>query len=395
MAERFLFASAFSTEASLPEAVDQVAAQVKEGLNDHPAHLALAFLSGDFAREARQAAQGLMAEIDPQVLMGCTAEGVISRAQEIEGQTAITLMAASLPGVKVSPFILQARTWPALLLDREEFQHMVDAPEDTRLFITLGDPFSSPMDDVLYAFNENYPGIPMVGGMASAALRPHGNSLFVNDRVTSEGVVGVALAGALDVDVVVSQGCRPIWEPFIVQEARRNLIMNLEGRPPLAWIQELVPKLSEEDKALLQNGLFMGRAVKSGRDTLGRGDFLIRGVVGFDQESGAIAIGDSVQEGETVQFHIRDAQTAREDLEMMLVPQGFREPPDGALLFSCNGRGTRLFGYPDGDVSVINSSLGETPLAGFFCAGEIGPIGGHNFLHGQTASLALFRPLEG
>lgn len=395
MGKRFLFASASSLNPSLPDAVDEVVAQVREGLNEERPHMALAFLSGDFALEPRQVAKGLLAGLDPRVLIGCTAEGVIAREREIEGLTAITLAAATLPGVEVSPFFLQARNWPSLLLDGEELKRMVDAPNETRLFITLGDPFSSPMDDVLVAFNQNYPGIPMVGGMASAALRPHGNALFINDRVTTEGIVGAALAGALEADVIVSQGCRPIWDPFVVQECRRNLIMNLEGRTPLAWIEELVPKLSEEDRALLQKGLFVGRAVKTGRETIGRGDFLIRGVVGVDQESGAIAIGDSVQEGETVQFHIRDALTAREDLEMMLIPQSFREPPEGALLFTCNGRGTRLFDYPDGDVSVINSSLGETPLAGFFCAGEIGPIGGHNFLHGQTASLVLFRAAEG
>jgi len=228
--------------------------------------------------------------------------------------------------------------------------------------------------------------------MASGALRPLGNTLFVNDRLTQQGAVGVALSGALEVNVVVSQGCRPIWRPFRITAAHRNVILGLEGRPPLAWLQELIPELPEEDRLLLQNGLFVGRAIKPQTETLGRGDFLIRGVMGVDQDSGAIAIGDSVIEGETIQFHLRDALTAQEDLEMMLIPQMFRDPPSGGLLFSCNGRGTRLYDHPDGDISVIQRSLENIHLAGFFCAGEIGPIGGANFLHGHTASLVLFRP---
>jgi small ligand-binding sensory domain FIST len=250
------------------------------------------------------------------------------------------------------------------------------------------------MEDVLQAFNTNYVGIPVVGGMASGALRSGGNALWVNDQVIHEGALGVSIYGAVDVDVVVSQGCRPIWRPFKVITAHRNVIFNLEGRPPLAWLQDLIPELSEDDRALLQNGLFVGCSIKTGQDQLGRGDFLIRGVVGVDQQSGAIAIGDSVMDGDTIQFHLRDALTAQEDLEMMLIPQTFRPPPSGALAFLCNGRGTRLYDHPNGDISVIQANLEGTHLAGFFCAGEIGPIGRTNFLHGHTASLVFFRPMS-
>ena len=138
----------------------------------------------------------------------------------------------------------------------------------------------------------------------------------------------------------------------------------------------------------------MGRSVKPGQEVLGRGDFLIRGVIGLDQDSGAIAIGDSIIDGEIIQFHLRDAYAAQEDLEMMLIPQAFRMPPSGVLLFSCNGRGTHLYDHPNGDISVIQANLEGAHLAGFFCAGEIGPISGSNFLHGHTASMAIFRPLE-
>jgi len=402
MEDSMFFISAAATEsgveAAVKDLVEQVNAQALARLEEAQLagwpDLAIVFASAHFTHALRQIVEDIRAKLQPDVLLGCSAEGVIWREQEIEETPAIALVAAHLPGVQVSPFLLQPSDtdWPKLLLDSDEFRRVIDAPQDTRLFILLGDPFSTPMDDVLEAFNFNYGGIPVVGGMASAALRPYGNALWVNEQLVHEGAVGVALAGALDVDVIVSQGCRPIWRPFKVSSAHSNVIFNLEGRPPLAWIQDLSSELTEEDRLLLQNGLFVGRSIKPGQETLGRGDFIIRGVVGVDQQNGAIAIGDSIMDGETIQFHLRDALTAKEDLEMMLIPQVFRQPPSGALLFSCNGRGTRLYDHPNGDISVIQASLEGTHLAGFFCAGEIGPIGGANFLHGNTASLVIFRP---
>jgi small ligand-binding sensory domain FIST len=201
----------------------------------------------------------------------------------------------------------------------------------------------------------------------------------------------VSFAGDIAVDVIVSQGCRPIGPIFEVTDATHNVIDALGGQSPMTRIQALVDDLDEEDRELLQNGLFIGRAIDSKKEALGRGDFLVRGVMGVDSNTGAIAIGDTVAIGERVQFHLRDARTAREDLEMMLSPHTFFGAPDGALLFSCNGRGTRLYDEPDGDISAITSCFRGIDVAGFFCAGEIGPIGGRNFLHGHTASLALIR----
>jgi len=392
------FASGTTTEEAVERAVPDLLGQVQAQLGDQPGpggiDLALVFISSPLTHAVPEIAQRLRDGLNPKALLGCTAEGVIGREREIEEDPAITLVAAQLPGVTLTPIHLQPgeNDWHKLLLGQEEFQRLVNAPPEARLFILLGDPFSAPMDDVLVSFNACYPGVPVIGGMASGALRPLGNTLLLDDRLTQEGAVGLALSGALDVDVIVSQGCRPIWRPFNVGAAHRNVILNLEGRPPLAWLQDLIPELPEEDRLLLGNGLFVGRSIKPGQEALGRGDFLIRGVVGIDQRSGAIAIGDSVIEGETIQFHLRDALTAQEDLEMMLIPQMFRDPPRGGLLFSCNGRGTRLYDHPNGDIAVIQRSLENIHLAGFFCAGEIGPVGGANFLHGHTASLVLFRP---
>lgn len=383
------FASALTTECDVEEAILSLSKQI-DGVEPD---LIVVFISADFTHDVRPIVESLRNKINPHLLIGCTAEGVIGQDCEIENQPAISMIAGWLPGVELTPFVLQAEAsdWPSLLLSEEEFCRMIGAPADTSLMILMGDPFSTPMDDLLEAFNNHCMKVPLVGGIASGGLRPHGNALFVDDQIVQEGVVGVAFSGQVDIDIVVSQGCRPIWRPFKIVSARQNVIFNLEGRPPLAWLQDLIPELSEEDRALLQNGLFVGRAVKTDQETIGRGDFVIRGVMGIDQESGAIAIGDSVMDGQIVQFHLRDAVTAQEDLEMMLIPQMFRDMPSGGLLFTCNGRGTRLYDRPNGDISVIQKNIQNTPLAGFFCAGEIGPIGDVNFIHGQTATLVLFR----
>jgi len=342
---------------------------------------------GEIVKDLRTALQ-------PGLLVGCTAEGVISRDREIENEPGIALVAASLPGSELHAFVLQPDSLDlaSLLLDELKFLQAVSAPAETQLFMLLGDPFSTPTEDLLEAFNHFYPGIPVVGGMASAGLRPNGNLLFATDQAATAGAVGAAFGGAMSVDIIVSQGCRPIWRPFKVVSAYRNQILNLEDRAPLAWLQDLIPGLSEEDKMLLQNGMYVGLAAKPDQDALGRGDFLIRGVIGIDQESGAIAIGDSVMDGEIVQFHLQDAVTAQEDLEMQLIPQMFREKALGGLLFDCNGRGMRLYDRPNRDVYVIQQNIQNAPLAGFFCAGEIGPIAGVNYMHGHTAALVLFRP---
>lgn len=392
MENQMLFASALTTEHEVERAAQQLVDQIKAQTAGCPLDFALVFLSPHFRLAAAELAGRLRAELSPRVLLGCTAEGVIGPDQEIEREAAITLVAACLPGVEISAFALQSMDWRRTLSEESLLRQMVSAPPETKLFMLLADPFTTPMDAVLEAFNVYYPDLPIIGGMASGSQRAGGNALIFNDRVLNNGAIGVAFAGAFEVDLIVSQGCRPVGQPFAVTSARENVIFSLEGQPPLARIQELVVALTPGDRALLQNGLFIGRAVSAEREALGRGDFLIRGVMGLDQESGVMVVGDYIGEGETVQFHLRDATTAEEDLEMMLAPQLLFDPPCGGFLFSCNGRGTRLYDHPDGDISIIQKVIGGINLAGFFCAGEIGPIGNKNFLHGHTASLALFRP---
>jgi len=368
---------------------------LRDQLNGQAPDLLLAFFSGHDPSAVLDLADRIGASVKARLALGCTAESVIARDAEIENEPAISVAAAVLPGVELAAFAIQPDDWPEVLADYDVFRSRLGDSFDPKLFILFADPFSTPMDDVLDLFNIAYEGVPVIGGMASGSDSPGGNWLFL-DRghltTLTGGAVGVALGGAIEADVIVSQGCRPVGRPFKVTGAQRNLLLSLEDAPPMERLQDVFNGLSDADRELMKNGVYLGRAIDSSREELGRGDFLIRGVMGADRQRGILAIGDYLTEGESVQFHLRDAATATEDLEMMLLPQTFLDPPAGAFLFSCNGRGTRLYDHPDGDVSVIQQYLGGAPLAGFFCAGEIGPVGGRNFLHGHTASMVIFRP---
>jgi small ligand-binding sensory domain FIST len=386
------FVSKLSFETDLKKAALEVSAEIESSIGSGPIDLLFVFPSAHFSKSAHKLLDRFSSVLSPTVLVGCTGEGVIGAQQEIEDESAISIVAARLPDVELHPFALSPEEIHQLAENPRTVPTAISAGVDTRAFIILADPFSAHMDGLLKAFNTAFPGIPVVGGMASGARSPGETALFMNDHTYRQGVVGVALAGPITVDTIVSQGCRPVGPLFEVTDGDANVIKMLDGKPAMAQVQDVIEELPEEDKMLLTNGLFVGRAIDPSRDMYGRGDFLVRGVVGIDRKTGSIAIGDFVENGESVQFHLRDAATAKEDLEMMLTPHSLFGAPSGAVLFSCNGRGTRLYDHPDGDISAINSFFEGLPVAGFFCAGEIGPIGGKNFLHGHTASLALIRP---
>ena len=231
-----------------------------------------------------------------------------------------------------------------------------------------------------------------MGGMASGAAEAGETILFHDRTIHRDGAVGARLPRAVPVRTLVSQGCRPIGQPLVVTRAERNLLQELGGRPALERLRETVGALPPPDQELVSHGLHVGRVIDEYKSEHGLGDFLIRGVIGADPGTGAIAVGDHLEVGQTLRFQVRDAATADEELRSLLEQEVAHLPgrAAGALLFTCNGRGSRMFGVPDHDAKLVSSFLGGAPLAGFFCAGELGPVGGKNFVHGFTASLAVF-----
>jgi small ligand-binding sensory domain FIST len=262
-------------------------------------------------------------------------------------------------------------------------------PDVRSTVVLLADGFSFPTDRFLERLNEEQPGLPVIGGMASGGEEPGQNRLLLRTDALQAGAVGVALDGPVEVRTVVSQGCRPIGSPYAVTRGDGNVVEELGGQPAVERLRQLVSKLTPKEQVLARGGLHVGQVIDEHKAEFGRGDFLIRGLVGADPDTGAIAVGDAVELGQTLQFHVRDADAADEDLRVLLDPVPDWNPR-GVLLFSCNGRGRRFFGQPDHDAGQVARATGDVPLAGFFAQGELGPVGKRNFVHGYTASLAVF-----
>ncbi|HET6251754.1 MAG TPA: FIST N-terminal domain-containing protein [Tepidisphaeraceae bacterium] len=384
------FHSFINDEGNTDDAVEQIVDAAKEA--DHAIDAAFVFFTERHRDDADRIVERIWLELDPQCLIGCSAEGVIGELREIERQPGISLLVGSLPGVRLHPFRLAGQSaWREVIEDGDELRDRVGIGKETAAVIAFGDPFTTPLDQFMAALDSAAPGLPLIGGMASSGRSPGMNRLARNDEVFDEGLVGVSLSGPIEVATVVSQGCRPVGKPFVVTRGHDNVIEQLGGRAAMGVLRDVVGGLSEADQALLQQGLMIGRAISEYREQFGRGDFLVRNVIGVDEENGSIAAADYVKTGQTVQFHIRDATTADEDLRLMLEAQDAARPAAGGLLFSCNGRGTRIFPASGHDITTARRIMPATPMAGFFAAGELGPIGQKNFIHGHTASFALFR----
>jgi small ligand-binding sensory domain FIST len=375
------FAAALSVHPVTAHAVGEVAGQVLERLGPHP-DLVLLFVTRPHAGALEDAASAVRRILSPTVLLGCAAESVVGPGQEVENSPAVSLWAGILG--PVAPVRLSAATsdgqvqlagWPDPL------------PFAPQALLLLGDPYSFPVDALFEQLAEQHPGLPVLGGMASAALGAGGNRLALDGHIHDAGAVGALVGPGTRVSTVVSQGCRPIGRPLVVTKSERNVVYELAGQPALERLLEMARDgMSDRDIRLINQGLHLGLVIDEHKPDFGRGDFLVRNVIGADQSNGAIGVGDTVEVGTTVQFHVRDADAADEDLRELLATRS----ADGALLFTCNGRGTRLFEVPNHDASVVGESLDDPPVSGFFAAGELGPIGGRNFMHGFTASLALF-----
>ena len=377
------FAAGLSEHPVTAHAVGEAVGQVLEGLGaGAPPDLALLFVTPPHGGAIEDAAAAVMATLTPGALLGCAAESVVGGSREVEQAPAVALWAGRTG--PVAPFRLGLTPTP----DGNTLTGWPDAePEGAPALLVLADPFTFPADAFLTLFEDERPGLAVVGGLASGAQAPGGNRLFIDGRVVSDGAVAAFISADVDVATVVSQGCRPVGEPLVITRAERNIVYELGGRPALDRLREVASALSEQDRQLLAAGVHLGRVIDESKADFGRGDFLIRNVLGGDPESGAIAVGDLVEVGGTAQFQVRDASSADEDLRQLLDDRA----ADGVLLFTCNGRGTRLFATPDHDAGVVTERLPGAAVAGMFCAGELGPVGRKNFLHGFTASVVLFR----
>ena len=379
------FSVAVSRERDGGDAMRGLTASIKAQLREAP-DLAFLFVTSHHADDMEKLSAAIREELAVPVLLGCTGEGVIAGLEEIETGPGATLWAATLPGTVVTPVRLGVPPeWPE------------DPAEDPSLdpalpvFLMLAEPFSTPMDEVLGALADRHPGALAIGGMAGGGRDVGENRLLLNEEVYERGVVAVAVSGAVSIRTVVSQGCRPIGERYVITKAENNVIHELGGASALQRLEDMFKSLSEDERQMAHRALHIGLVINEHRNSFERGDFLVRNLIGADRSTGSLAVGDVVEEGQTVQFHVRDAAAASEDLRLLMASDRTKHTrPQGALLFSCCGRGRAMFGTPNHDITTVLNLAGSIPVAGFFAQGEIGPVGGSNFLHGYTASIALF-----
>jgi small ligand-binding sensory domain FIST len=346
--------------------------------------LAFVFLSPAHLDDAAAAAEAVREEIAPRYLVGCVAEGVVGRFRELEDDPAAVVWAGTLPGAHIQTFHLVAEP-------TEESVEVTGFPElaDPALATILVDPFTFPAGEFLHTLNRVHERIPLIGGIAAGGRRPGAQALILDDEVHAEGAVGAVLSGP-SVLTIVSQGCRPIGREAVITRCEGNVVYELAGIPALERLYREIASLSPPERELAARGVLVGLVIDENRPEYRNDDFLMRGVLGADQDTGALMIGDTARLGQTLRFFVRDAASADADLRRALREGLSSERAAGALLFTCNGRGTRMFSEPDHDARVVVEELGTESLAGFFCGGEIGPVGGKAFLHGFTATLAVF-----
>ncbi|MBL4889339.1 MAG: FIST C-terminal domain-containing protein [Candidatus Lindowbacteria bacterium] len=389
------WASSLSTDKELSACVEKAAASILSKLGPEEIDLLTVFISPHFAESYHNLHALLEEHLPHQVLLGCSAEGIVGGGKEWEHKPGISVTAASLPDVEILSFHSPTTDLPDLDSSPRVWHDWLDLnPDAVNCFILLGDPFSFDADSVLSGLDFAYPHAAKIGGLASGAGQPGGNRLYVDGGMEDKGMALLALGGNIEVDTIVAQGCRPIGKSLCITKCQGNLLQAIDGQPPLAYLQKLAEELTDYDRPLINTSLFLGIQISDTNPGDRSTEFLIRNLMGLSHETGGIAIGATLQEGQTVQFHLRDKQMSAKDLSVHLdryAEDNNSKSAAGALLFSCLGRGEYLYGEPDHDTGLFHDKLGAIPLGGFFCNGEIGPVGDKTFIHGYTSSFGIFR----
>jgi small ligand-binding sensory domain FIST len=378
-----------STELDPREGAMAAARQAAEGLNGDPCELAIVFASGSHLAAPEATLEGVHEALAPSALVGCGAGGVLGRGREVEDGTAVSVLAVAMEAGRAEPFHAVARPVDDGLVV-EGLPSLAGADG----VVLVPDPYSFPTDAILADLRDRAPGVPVMGGVSSARTLDGAGALFYGDEIVEDGAVGLRLEG-VETLPCVSQGAAPIGPELEITAADGHVIAELEGAPALERLREVIVALDEHERSMIGGGLLVGMAVDFDHPDHRQHEFLVRSLLGADPKAGTVALGARVRPGQVIRLHARDAASAdtdlREALELRREALGGR-PPAGALVFTCNGRGAQMFGEPDHDAAVLERELAGAPAAGFFAAGEIGPVGGENFLHGFTATMAIFAP---
>jgi small ligand-binding sensory domain FIST len=376
----------------------------------------LLFASAAFAGDFPELLAEARKRSGAQMLIGCSGAGIIGPEREVEDEPAISVLQLALPGANLRTIrfdqamldqISGSEATPVPIGDDpNDFGEGPAAPsgspfgiepDEVNGWLLFADPFHMDCESLIARLSASYPGVPIMGGLASADPFERQSWVFLTDQLYTDGAVGLAIGGPYSVAPLVSQGCQPIGEPWTITATHDNWVETISNRPAASVMADTLRSLPAESQQRAQRNMLVGLAVDEYMHEFSRGDFLVRNMVGYDGETGALALGAFPRPGQTIQFQMRDAATADLDLSMLLDQLRDRIYGRGAvaaILCTCNGRGVGLFGISNHDAAAIARKLGPLPLAGLFCNGEIGPIGRRSFVHGFTASLAVIVQTE-
>lgn len=387
------FGDGLAVGPDLVAAADSAVAQARLPL-DGPPDLVFVFVCAQSPEAVERAARRAAEVAGTPNVVGCGAPGVIGGNHGVEDSSAVSAWAARLPDARVEPFRLETLKFPGEDPEAAQRLAVVGMPQtgdDDVVAVLFADPYTFPVDAFVERSGEVLPGLPLVGGLATGTGGRGGARLFAAGETVDSGAVGVLIGGSVMTTAVVSQGARPVGPPMAVTRAEDNILYELAGAPALDKLEEVVSQLPEKERSMIEGGLLIGIAMDEYAEEHERGDFLVRGVIGADPDQRALATGDVIEVGRTVRFQVRDAGAADEDLTLRLSDLDLR-PVEGALLFTCTGRGRAMFPNSDHDVRLLRGMLGASGIGGFFAAGEIGPVAGRNHVHGFTASILAFGP---
>ena len=355
--------------------------------------LGLVFMSPRFFPRAKQVLEILRVHARIPLLAGCSSPSLIVGENEVEQNAGVTVGLYYLPGAELNAFhFKQEQVEEANGPGYWQLETGIE-PSQTNGWLVFIDPFHLDSETWLRSWNEAYAPVPVLGGLASGDFSEQSTQVYLNGDVYDEGGVAISCGGAVKLVGVTSQGCTPIGETWTLTRVEENVIHQIGNRPAYKVLEETFNQLSPEEQKKARGNLFIGLVVNEYLEEFHRGDFLIRNLLAADPRSGSISVGALPRLGQTIQFQRRSAAAATEDMEALLTrahAQLANTPVYGGCLCSCNGRGRNLFGRPNHDAQMVQQRLGPLGVAGFFCNGEIGPVGDKNFLHGYTASLALF-----
>jgi len=389
------WASVSASTHALTEAVAQAADRLLEALGGAEPDLVMAFVSSHYQSQFAALPGLLRREFESAQLCGCLGVSVIGGAHELENQAAITLMAALLPDVELHGVHLEHQVTPPTYAERSLWLGALGldalAPQ---CMLLLADPFSFTTESFLKGLDRHFPQTVKFGGLTSGMEQPGMPCLLLNEKVYSSGCICLTMSGDIAVDTIVAQGCRPIGDPMFASGTHENLILELDGKIPREVLTELYQHIKRSDRKLFTDALFIGLAMEPQREQYQAGDFLIRTILGLDPDSGALLINTHIPPHSVVQLHLRDAVTSAQDLEQLLSRYRASHDPGelrGILLFSCLGRGAEFYGHADHDHNTFKQQVGDLPLSGLFCNGEIGPVRGVTHLHGYTSVFVLFK----